>query len=99
MLHLGDRRYPVLFPFLTVLGFTVALEFFVNVILRDPSALGAYAIFPYIALIIYFAFRAGIRGGLIAAVITVAFYFYIIYFHFMSPFSNKAFTFGETFSF
>lgn len=79
MRHLGDRRYPVLFPLVTMILFSFLVEFFVISILHDPAAVGTYAIFPFVALIIYFAFRSGLRGGFIAAGITILFYLYIIY--------------------
>lgn len=41
--------------------------------------IGDYIIFFDVAFIIYFSFRDGIRGGLISAVISIFYYFYIIY--------------------
>jgi PAS domain S-box-containing protein len=48
-------------------------------IAHNPNAIGLAAIFIFIGLILYFSFRDGIRGGLITTIITIAYYFYIIY--------------------
>lgn len=79
MLHLGDRRYPVLFPLVTMLVAVLLVELLVSLILQAPHAVIPYALYPFVTLIIYFAFRAGLRGGFIAAGITILYYFYIIY--------------------
>lgn len=79
MRHLGDRHYPILFPLLTMIVFSVLVELFVTLVLHQPETVGTYAIFPHIVLIIYFAFRTGMRGGFIAAGVTLLFYFYIVY--------------------
>lgn len=42
-------------------------------------AVGAYVIYVSAVLILYFSFRDGLRGGYITTIITVAYYFYIIY--------------------
>ncbi len=77
--HLGDKNYPILFSLLFMICACVVLEIIVNVIVKDPAVAGSYAIFPFVAFVIYFAFRAGIRGGVIAAGITILYYLYIIF--------------------
>ncbi len=77
--HLGENNYPVLSPLLTMFIITFLSEIFAYIIVKDPMVVGVYAIFLYVALIIYFSFRSGLRGGLIATFITIIYYFYIIY--------------------
>jgi len=76
--HLGDREYSFFFPLLTTLAAIGLLEAWSIYIVRDPNAVGIFAIFIFIALIIYFSFREGIRGGFITASLTIGYYFYII---------------------
>ena len=77
--RLGNKNYSYLFPTLLTFFSAVALEVYANVIVKDPEIVGLFAIFIFIALIIYFAFRDGILGGFIASSITISYYFYIIY--------------------
>lgn len=77
--HLGDTRYSLLFPFVITMLASILLEIYSNNIVHDPNAVGLFAIFIFITLIIYFSFREGLRGGLIATTITICYYFYIIY--------------------
>lgn len=53
-------------------------EFVANIVLGDPMAVGILAIYPFLALIIYFSFRDSLRGGFVAVTTTIAYYFYII---------------------
>lgn len=76
--HLGDRHYSFFFPFLTTLAAIGILETWAHQIAHDPNAIGILAIFVFIALIIYFSFREGIRGGFTATSLTIGYYFYII---------------------
>ncbi|MGH7203170.1 MAG: sensor histidine kinase [Candidatus Levyibacteriota bacterium] len=77
--HLGEKKYSVLSPLLVMVLFCVSSEVFAYDIAKNPMIVGSYAIFIPVALIIYFAFREGIKGGLIAVVITILYYFYIMY--------------------
>ncbi len=77
--HLGDKHYSVLFPLVVTFVAAIVSELFAYLILKDPMAVGAYAIFVFVALIIYFSFREGIRGGVIASTITTLYYLEIIY--------------------
>ncbi|MBP7967477.1 PAS domain S-box protein [Candidatus Woesebacteria bacterium] len=77
--RLGNRNYSYFFPFIVTSLCAVVVEVFVYKVLHNPAAVGLFAIFVFIALIIYFAFRDGTRGGFIAATITIGYYFYIIY--------------------
>lgn len=77
--HLGNKNYSLIFPFLGTLLPAVLLEVYAYYIVDNPAAIGLAAIFIFIALIMYFSFREGIKGGVIASTITIAYYFYIIY--------------------
>ncbi len=74
--QLGRRKYSVWFP----LFFTALLYFFTEFFVFGGSGNtdGTYVIFLSLALIIYFAFRDGISGGLIATVITILYYMYLL---------------------
>lgn len=78
MVHLGERKYSVLFPLIVNLLASILSELYCYGIAKDPMAVGAYIIFVNVALIVYFSFREGIRGGFISSLITIAYYFYII---------------------
>lgn len=77
--HLGSRKYSILFSL--ILSFAVVLlsEIYSLYVARDPNAVGAYIVFFNAALIVYFSFRDGIRGGLSATAVSVIYYLYIIY--------------------
>lgn len=77
--HLGDNRYSFFFPFLLTLIIYSFSEIYAYRIASNPLIVGSYIIYTSIILVIYFAFRSGIRGGFITTVITVFYYFYIIY--------------------
>lgn len=77
--HLGDRRYSMLLPFLVTLITFVISEVFAYYIAKDPLIVSLYAIFIPIVYILYFSFRFGMRGGIIVSILTVIYYFYIIY--------------------
>lgn len=81
MHHLGEHKYPIVLPFVLMLAACGLLELISYTILPNPEAVGVYAIFVLVALIIYCAFRSGLRGGFIAAVMTLVYYGYIIYTH------------------
>lgn len=76
--RLGHRKYSFWFPLLTSLLITVLSEFYAYSILQNPLAVGAYIIFIHVAIIIYFAFRDGIKGGVITVFFAIAYYAYII---------------------
>lgn len=61
-----------------MIGAVVLSEAISYLAFHDPNAVGLIAIFLFIALIIYFAFRTGLRGGFIAVAITIFYYLYII---------------------
>lgn len=77
--RLGNRSYSALFPFAMTLLSAILLELYAYYVLKNPDAVGLFAIFIFIALILYFSFRDGIRGGVIASILTISYYFYIIY--------------------
>lgn len=77
--RLGIREYSYLLPFSVTTISAILVEVFVNGVLHNPEAVGLFAIFIFIALIIYFSFRDGTRGGFLTASLTIIYYFYIIY--------------------
>lgn len=78
--HLGDRNYNLWFSPIVVLFAALLTEVVVKVLFaNDPSALGGLAILIFVSLIVYFAFREGIVGGVSAVGITILYYLYIIY--------------------
>lgn len=77
--HLGSRKYSILFASLLSVSVVILSEIYAVYVLSDPNAVGAYIIFFNVALIVYFSFRDGVRGGLAASVIAVIYYLYIIY--------------------
>lgn len=76
---LGKRKYSFAFPLFCALIFAVILEIYAYLIANDPNSIGIAAISVFIALIIYFAFRDGIVGGFVVTLVTVGYYFYIMY--------------------
>lgn len=81
IVRLGDQKYSIFFPLFFTLVLCFLIDLLVYRILNNPSAAGLYAIILPLATIIYFSFRDGIRGGVIASVITILFYIYIVSFH------------------
>jgi PAS domain S-box-containing protein len=77
--RLGIRSYSFWFPFIFMMSLSVLSEAFAYGILKDPNSVGVYAIFLFVAFIIYFSFRDGMQGGFIASAITILYYGYIIY--------------------
>ncbi len=79
MYHLGKKDYSVAIPFFSTILCAVILEFYAYYIAHDPHSIDLYAVFLFIALILYNAFRYGLFGGFATAGVTIAYYFYIIY--------------------
>jgi PAS domain S-box-containing protein len=77
--QLGSMRYSTILPLVVVAGTAILLEFIAQTFLANPENLGFSAIYIFMALIMYFSFRDGIKGGVIATLVTVAYYTYIIY--------------------
>lgn len=77
--RLGHRNYSLITPFLGIAIPCILMEFYAFNIAKDPNAVNLTAIFIPIILIIFFAFRDGIRGGAIVSGVTIFYYFYIIY--------------------
>jgi PAS domain S-box-containing protein len=76
--RLGLRKYSRVLPLSVTILTAVALELIAYYVVHDPMAVGIYAIFLFVSLIIYFAFRDGIHGGLIATMVTIVYYIYIM---------------------
>ncbi|HEX7042862.1 MAG TPA: ATP-binding protein [Patescibacteria group bacterium] len=89
--HLGDKKYSVIFPLFINLLLPILSEIYVYVIAANPMMVGAYIIFLNVFFVIYFSFRDGIQGGIITSVISVIYYFYIIY---SRHYSNLQFSSG-----
>ncbi len=79
IVHLGERNYSFIFPLISLPVAILISELMAQSLFKDPAMFGLVAIFAFLTLIIYFSFRSGLRGGIIAAIFTVAYYFYIIY--------------------
>lgn len=77
--HLGIRKYSVFWPFIITSMTYVLSEVFAIKIVNDPRIVGLYIIYIPVVYIIYFSFRFGIRGGLAVVLLTIFYYFYIIY--------------------
>lgn len=77
--HLGEKKYSIKFPLIGTILAAIILQIYFQVVLRNPAAVGIYAIFVFVALIIYFSFREGTKGGLTATVVTICYYFYLIW--------------------
>lgn len=77
--HLGEGDYSFFFPAFANILLCLFSELFVTFIAKNPDLVGVYIIFFNVAFIIYFSFREGIRGGFISAIISVLYYFYIIF--------------------
>jgi PAS domain S-box-containing protein len=76
--HLGDTHYSFIFPLVTTVSAYILSEALAYLELHDPMAVGSYAIFLSVGLIIYFAFREGLLGGMVTTIITIFYYIYII---------------------
>lgn len=76
--RLGNKNYSLFFPTFTTIAIAIAIELYANILLKSPSAVGLPAIFFAVALVIYFSFRDGIKGGTIVAFIVVIYYLYLI---------------------
>lgn len=77
--RLGKGKYSFLFPLLFSVSVCIVSEILANQIMHRPNIVGVYILLVNIASLIYFSFRDGVRGGIIASVIPILYYFYIIY--------------------
>ena len=77
--RLGNTHYSYLFPLIGTISTAIALEIYFFIIVKNHAAVGLYAIGFFIALIIYFSFRDGILGGIIATIVTICYYIYLIF--------------------
>ncbi len=77
--RLGIRKYSFLFPLLFNISLCIVSEVYAYGIAKNPNSVGSYIIFLNVFSIIYFSFRDGIRGGVIAVAVTIFYYFYIIH--------------------
>ncbi len=76
--HFGERKYSFFFPFFVNFLICFLSEWYALEIAKNPNSVGAYIIFVNVALIIYFSFRDGIRGGIVSSLFSVGYYFYVI---------------------
>lgn len=77
--RLGLEEYSYFFPFIANIALCMFSEIYAYNFAHNPLIIGDYIIFFDVAFIIYFSFRDGIVGGLISAVISIFYYFYIIF--------------------
>lgn len=77
--QLGTRRYSFWIPFIASVLVILLSEIYVYSVAHNPMVVGRYIIFVHVAMIIYFSFRDGIKGGVITVVLAIAYYAYIIY--------------------
>jgi two-component system, OmpR family, phosphate regulon sensor histidine kinase PhoR len=77
--RLGLQKYSILFPLIASIAAVVLSELFAYQIAKNPDIVGVYIIFVNVAMIIYFAFRDGIKGGFVATIIPIIYYFYIVF--------------------
>lgn len=77
--QLGNRRYSLVLPTLTVIISCILLELLVHFMVLDQSSAGIYAIFISLVLVLYFSFHDGIIGGIIASALIILYYFYIMF--------------------
>ncbi|HYK08058.1 MAG TPA: ATP-binding protein [Candidatus Eisenbacteria bacterium] len=77
--RLGERKYSSKSPFFTILIACICIEVYIHLIVKNVASLGLLAIIIPVSLIVYFAARDGILGGLIVSTITIGYYFYIIF--------------------
>jgi PAS domain S-box-containing protein len=77
--NLGVKKYSLQFPAIVTILIIIALEFYAYQIAKDPLSISILAIILMVGLIIYFSFREGIRGGIVTTIITIFYYFYIMY--------------------
>lgn len=79
--RLGINRYSFLFPFFGTLFFFSLIEVLSATLLKNSGFYSVIVITTSIVLIIYFAFRDSFKGGYIATILTILYYFSIIYSH------------------
>jgi PAS domain S-box-containing protein len=76
---LGKGENSILLPLIANLALCVISEIYTYNIAHNALAVGMYIIFFDAAFIIYFSFRDGIIGGLISTIVSILYYFYIVY--------------------
>ena len=77
--RLGQTNYSTFLPLASTVFAAVLSDLFFQYVVQSTDGRSFVAIFLFIALIIYFSFRDGIKGGLIATFTTLCYYLYIIY--------------------
>lgn len=78
MARLGYPYYSILVPVVGTVIACILLET-VAFSVQNQTVSGITVIFASIALVLYFTFRDGTKGGFVTIVILVAYYFYIVY--------------------
>lgn len=76
--QLGVKRYSIWLSFFVSLAVILLSEVYAYGIAKNPLVVSKYIIFVHVAMIIYFSFRNGIKGGITAVIFAIAYYFYII---------------------
>ena len=83
--RLGEKQYSIIFPGILTLTVALALEYYYRFIVHNPKLVRTPGVLIFLGLIIYFSFRDGIRGGITAASITIAYYFFITISQYTTP--------------
>lgn len=76
--HLGDKNYPTFFPLIATSIVFGALDQLGRLVIKDPRQVSTYVLLLAIAFILYFSFRAGIRGGFITTLFIGMYFFYFV---------------------
>lgn len=79
MLRLGNGTYSYAIPTIGTLLVLLLLEFAIVNYLNSAPVVASLIIAISVILVVYFAFRDGIRGGVIATGIIIGYYIYIIF--------------------
>jgi len=77
--RLGKKDYSFYLPLACSLVICLISEIYAYEIAKNPNIVGVYIILVNVVSLIYFSFRNGVRGGIIASIIPIFYYFYIIY--------------------
>ncbi len=76
--HFGQPPESPLVPLTISLIFAALSEFIAKGLFQNPDIVGSFVIYLFFALTTYNAFRFGTLGGVLTALSTIAYYFYII---------------------
>lgn len=78
LVHLGEKKYSLVIPLLATILIYALSEFFAFFILRQPNSIGTPDVILTLLLVIYFAFRFGLKGGFTVVGLSILFFTYFI---------------------